>query len=85
MSKHLNLYKYEQIKPPEKYQENNLCDGIPIDNKNQFNVSEIIRNSNNDSNNNNNQTQQNIRNSNISNESSKYENPIFKLVKKNNF
>ena len=85
MSKHLNLYKYEQIKPAEKYQENNLCDGIPIDNKNQFNVSEIIRNSNNGSNINNNQTQQNIRNSNISNESSKYENPIFKLVKKNNF
>ena len=85
MSKHLNLYKYKQIKPSETYLENDFGDGIPIDSKYQFNVGEIIRNSNNGSNNNNNQTQQNIRNSNISNESSKYENPIFKLVKKNNF
>ena len=81
MSKHLNLYKYEQIKPPETYLEN-LSDGIPFDNKNQYNVGEIIKKSNNNSNNNNNQSLQNPLNSIISDESSIYLNPIAKLVKK---
>jgi hypothetical protein len=75
------LYKYEQIKPPETYLEN-LSDGIPIENKNQYNVGEIIKKSNNNSNNNNNQSQQNPLNSIISDESSIYLNPIAKLVKK---
>ena len=84
MSKHLNLYKYEQIKPKNNYLENNFIDGFPIDNKNHVNIIEINNKSNNNSNVNNNQSQQNNQNNqytNISEESSIYENPIAKVAR----
>ena len=84
MSKHLNLYKYEQIKPKNNYLENNFIDGFPIDNKNHVNIIKINNKSNNNSNVNNNQSQQNNQNNqftNISEESSIYENPIAKVAR----
>ena len=84
MSKHLNLYKYEQIKPKNNYLENNFIDGFPIDNKNHVNIIEINNKSNNNSNVNNNQSQKNNQNNqytNISEESSIYENPIAKVAR----
>ena len=84
MSKHLNLYKYEQIKPKNNYLENNFIDGFPIDNKNHVNIIEINNKSNNNSNVNNNQSQQNNQNNqytNISEESSICENPIAKVAR----
>ena len=84
MSKHLNLYKYEQIKPKNNYLENNFIDGFPIDNKNHVNIIEKNNKSNNNSNVNNNQSQQNNQNNhytNISEESSICENPIAKVAR----
>ena len=84
MSKHLNLYKYEQIKPKNNYLENNFIDGFPIDNKNHVNIIGINNKSNNNSNVNNNQSQKNNQNNqytNISEESSIYENPIAKVAR----
>ena len=84
MSKHLNLYKYEQIKPKNNYLENNFIDGFPIDNKNHVNIIEINNKSNNNSNVNNNQSQKNNQNNqytNISEESSICENPIAKVAR----
>ena len=84
MSKHLNLYKYEQIKPKNNYLENNFIDGFPIDNKNHANIIEINNKSNNNSNVNNNQSQKNNQNNqytNISEESSICENPIAKVAR----
>ena len=84
ISKHLNLYKYEQIKPKNNYLENNFIDGFPIDNKNHVNIIEINNKSNNNSNVNNNQSQKNNQNNqytNISEESSICENPIAKVAR----
>ena len=84
MSKHLNLYKYEQIKPKNNYLEDNFNDGFPIDNKNHVNIIEINNKSNNNSNVNNNQSQKNNQNNqytNISEESSICENPIAKVAR----
>ena len=85
MSKHLNLYKYEQIKPKNNYLENNFIDGFPIDNKNHVNIIEINNKSNNNSNVNNNQSQQNNQNNQYSDISDDvsfiYENPIAKVAR----
>ena len=84
ISKHLNLYKYEQIKPKNNYLENNFIDGFPIDNKNHVNIIEKNNKSNNNSNVNNNQSQKNNQNNqytNISEESSICENPIAKVAR----
>ena len=84
ISKHLNLYKYEQIKPKNNYLEDNFTNGFPIDNKNHVNIIKINNKSNNNSNVNNNQSQKNNQNNqytNISEESSINENPIAKVAR----
>ena len=80
MSQHLNVYKFEQIKPPNDYLGNYFGDAFPIDNRNQYRVGDIIR-ANNNSYNNNNQNQQFNQNDSISSgKTSEFENPIFKIV-----
>ena len=80
MSQHLNVYKFEQIKPPNVYLGNYFGDAFLIDNRNQYRVGEIVR-ANNNSYNNNNQNQQFNQNDSISSgKTSEFENPIFKIV-----
>ena len=80
MSQHLNVYKFEQIKPPNVYLGNYFGDAFPIDNRNQYRVGEIVRANNNSYNNNNQNQQFNQNNSISSGKTSEFENPIFKIV-----
>ena len=80
MSQHLNIYKFELIKPPKIYPGNHFGDALQIDNINQYRVGEIVR-SKNDSSNNNNQYQQLNRNDSISSgKSTEFQNPINKIA-----
>ena len=80
MSKHLNIYKFEQIKSPKVYLDN-LGDGIPLEKKNLYKVGEINKKSNNNSDNNKNQIQQNNQNSSITEKSSGFQNPIVQVAR----
>ena len=80
MSQHLNVYKFEQIKPPNVYLGNYFGDAFLIDNRNQYRVGEIVRANNNSYNNNNQNQQFNQNNSISSGKTSEFENPIFKIV-----
>jgi hypothetical protein len=51
MSQHLNIYKFELIKPPKVYPGNHFGDALQIDNINQYRVGEIVRSKNDSSNN----------------------------------
>ena len=78
MSNHLNIYKYEQIKPKIYENKSFLVDALKIDMQ-AFNQGKNYQNSVDNSLNNNNQNKQIITNSIKSDSSSGFQNPIFKL------
>ena len=78
MSNHLNIYKYEQIKPKIYENKSFLVDALKIDMQ-AFNKGKNYQNSVDNSLNNNNQSKQIITNSIKSDSSSGFQNPIFKL------